>query len=179
MTHTAPKLIYILGCDHALQIGGPATTALDDQRKEYRGKLRSLANAYRFSLYCEEINHSAFSIAEQFAINRRKRYVNIDMPKDTRGKLRIPPNYADPDNAAGFSSEQIIEWHEVREEYMYERATDRMVPETVALVICGHGHLQRLVMRFKKLGGRVESDTIVNEPWYQPEVFTPEYYLDS
>lgn len=105
--------------------------------------------------------------------------MNIDRPKDTRGKLQIPLNYADPANSAGYSSEQISEWHEVREAYMYERATDRMVAETVALVICGHEHLQRLAQRFKKLGGRVESETILDEAWYRPEFYTLEYYLDS
>lgn len=180
MTLPAPKLIYVLGCNHALQKPGFDTTAaLLHQIKEYQDKLRRLASTFRFSLYCEEINHSAFSFAERFAIVRRKRYVNIDMPKDTRGKLQIPLNYADPTNSAGYSSQQIREWHEVREEYMYERATDRMVAETVALVICGHEHLRRLAIRFERLGGRVESASILDEAWYRPEVYTLEYYLDS
>lgn len=176
-----PKLIYVLGCNHALQKppGFDTTPAIRLQIDEYSQELRSLAATYRFSLYCEEINHSAFSLAESFAIDRRKRYVNVDMPKDVRCKFEIPLNYADPANAGGYRLEQIAEWHEIREDYMYERSTDRMTPETVALIICGHEHLERLTLRFRSLGGRVESATILSKAWYRPELFTIEYYLDS
>jgi hypothetical protein len=150
----------------------------ESQIEEYRRELLALSDKYGFNLYCEEIKHSAaFSFAEQLAINRRKRYINIDMPKDVREVLRIPLDYSHPDNPIGYARDQILQWHIRREEYMYERATDRMNSATVAIVICGDEHVARLKERFEKLGGRVEAESFRDKPWYRPDVFKMETYL--
>ncbi|MDP8980050.1 MAG: hypothetical protein M3O35_05600 [Acidobacteriota bacterium] len=146
------------------------------QIEEYGKELKVLARTYRFDLYCEEIKHSAFSFAEHLAIDRRKRYVNIDMPKEIRLRLGIPLDYASP-NVTTYTDQQILAWHHIRENYMFERATDRMNPATAALVICGDEHLEPLAQRFRELGGRVQADSILQRPWYRPELFTIEYYL--
>jgi len=148
-----------------------------EQIEEYKKELRLLTTFYRFDLYCEEIKQSAFSHAERYAINRRKRSVNIDMPKDVRLKLGIPCYYANPRNSHGYAEHQILQWHTIREEYMYERATDRMNQTTVALVICGEAHRERLVERFNELGGKVVAEDFRQKPWYRPELYMTDYYI--
>lgn len=98
------------------------------------------------------------------------------MPKEIRCKLGIPRDYATP-NIGKYTPQQILASHQVREDYMFERATDRMNENSTALVICGDEHRGRLVQRFKELGGPVQEDSILKREWYQEEVFTTEYYL--
>jgi hypothetical protein len=176
---TGPKLIYIVGCNHALQVPRDPRSPVEyeQQIQEYRRELVALADTHGFNLYCEEVKHSAFSFAEQLAIHRQQRYVNIDMPTDVREVLGIPRDYAHPDNPRGYAPDQILQWHITREGYMYERATDRMQPGTVAIVICGDDHVIRLKARFEELGGKVEVDRFRTKPWYRPEVFKMDTYL--
>jgi hypothetical protein len=173
--NTGPKLIYIVGCNHALQVPRDQWSPVEyeQQIEEYRRELVTLAARYGFNLYCEEVKHSAFSFAEQLAIDRQKRYVNIDMPTDVRDVFAIPRDYAHPENPRGYAPNQILQWHIRREEYMFERATQRMQQDTIALVICGDEHVVRLKARFAELGGRVEAESFLKKPWYRSEVFKP------
>jgi hypothetical protein len=168
-----PKLIYVLGCNHALQV--PPDESLSEefrsQIEDFCNDVKHLAQFYRFDLYCEDIRQSAFSNVERIAINRRKRYLNMDMPKDMRTKFGIPLDYADP-RITKYGPKHVLDWHAIREEYMFQRATDRMTPATVGLVICGHEHMVRLTERFKTLEGHVESKSILDSPWYRKELYT-------
>jgi hypothetical protein len=174
-----PKFIYIVGCNHALQVPRDqwSPAEYEQQIAEYRRELVTLTDRYGFNLYCEEVKQSAFSFAEKLAIDRHRRYVNIDMPKDVREILGIPRDYAHPDNPGGYAPNQILQWHIRREAYMFDRATDRMQTDTVAIVICGDEHVMRLKARFEELGGKVEAESFLNKLWYRPAVFKTETYL--
>jgi hypothetical protein len=165
-----PTLVYILGCNHSFQV---ATQGIDDgkesQRHHYNEELKILANRYRFDLYCEEIRHSDFSIAERFAINRRKRYVDIDLPKELRPCFQIPDDYA---VAGKHPSGRVAEWHKSREEFMFNRAVDRMSAGTNALVVCGDEHWGALRGRFEILGFRVNGESLLSKPWYDPRLYS-------
>ncbi len=171
----AAKLIYIVGCDHAMQVEPRAfEDNLECQRAHYEKELKALASYYRFTLYCEEIKHTAYSIAEDFAIRRRKRYVNIDFPAELRCPFGIPNDYAASLKPALYTPEQIGSWHRIREDFMFHRATARMrSPEVVALVICGDDHRSPLKRRFERnIGCLVEDRSFLKEKWYDPRQHT-------
>ena len=171
----AAKLIYIVGCDHAMQVHPRAPEdGLEGQRAHYEKELKALACFYRFTLYCEEIKHADYSIAEDFAIRRRKRYVNIDFPAELRCPFGIPNDYAASLKSASYTPQQIESWHGIREDFMFHRATARMGnPEVVALVICGDAHRSRLKRRFEReIGCLVEDSSFLEKKWYDPRQYT-------
>ena len=142
----------------------------DCQREHYEKELKKLNDLYRFTLYCEEIRQTDHSIAEDFAIRRRKRYVNIDFPKELRECHGIPNDYSSNLN---YTREQIEGWHCIREDFMFHRAVARMnSPEVVVLVICGDTHRLRLKGRFEiEVGCRVEGESFLKKTWYDESLY--------
>ena len=164
------NFIFVLGCPHGLQ-WPPYPCCCEDwmaQIEKYRQELEVLASRYRFDIYCEEIDHRTFSNAEHHAIKHGKRYVNIDMPIDTRKTLGIPAGYWEP--GAPHSKEEIDGWHHAREDYMFNRVSERMGPATRALVVCGYEHMEALVERFRAGGAAwtaaVDSANIMSKDWF-------------
>lgn len=160
-----PKLIYVVGVCHEMQSERPSNGPLARQDIDnYKREIEIVNNKYRFALFCEEIGQQDFSVLERFAIDRRKRYVNINMPMDIRAKLNIPKDYA---TNKAYAPDQVLVWHELREEFMFERATDRMQKDTVSLIVCGDEHRGRLANRFRQLGGKVEEESFRDKPWFR------------
>jgi hypothetical protein len=142
------------------------------QIEHFKATLQGLAESIPFDLYCEEINHTAFSHAERCAIERKKRYVNIDLPVDIRHRLGIPNDYAHADKVNG---DEVKHWHALREEYMFNRIVERCSPETVALVLCGHYHVEPLTRRFQEFEVQtIESKSVLDEPWFDAQLYTDE-----
>lgn len=152
--------VIIIGIWHELQ-----RVALDGPRRRQQDKFEEELNKFSssVSLYCEEINEGACSVVENFAIEQKRRYANIDMPTDVRMLHGIPFNYTD--GCTG-DDETTKKWNSLREQYMLNRIKLRLFPELTILVVCGQGHMEALAKGCKQLGCKVEEHNLLQATWY-------------
>ncbi len=163
--------MLILGINHQIQwvriwscsSGGELERFEQGQKDKFRELLRKRIAERAVQFIAEETKHGEPSIAHELYASEGCRYANIEMHPDERAERKIPNNYEIDPNVP---QEQKTQFHQQREEYMFEKAIAEAGDAESIIVICGRSHTPALASRFRDAGHRVEEADIQDEPWY-------------
>ena len=171
-----PKLVYFIGCCHELQYYRGDWDDLpylrpgsrwDAKIASFEETIRTVIAKYQFNLFCEEARHSKpnVSILQRIAGELGLTYRNIDAPPSFRCEHKIRPIRSDPQIYEGLGEEiptpeEIERWCRLREDYMFNAATEGMTRKTCALIICGQDHVSGLDRRFRDWASSIPIESV-------------------
>lgn len=163
--------ILVLGINHQIQwvriwsssTSGELERFEQGQKDGFRKLLRKTIAEREVEFIGEETKHGEPSIAHEVCTSEACRYANIEMHPDERAERMIPTNYeADPK----VLQEQKTQFHQQREEYMFQKSIAEAGNAQSILVICGRNHTPVLARRFHEAGHQVDAADIQSESWY-------------
>ena len=169
--------ILILGINHQIQtstIGSHSTDGSLErfergQKEQWDLLLQRTIDERAADFIGEEARHGWESIAKAVCEAKACRYTNIEIPPDERAAKNVPTDY---ESDASKTPEQKLEFHQQREEYMFQKTIEKAGEAKSLIVVCGRYHTPQLAKKFRDAGHTVEEGDILNEPWYVEDWFS-------
>jgi hypothetical protein len=110
----------------------------------------------------EECKRDLRTIPQALAEENGCDYTEIDMPVEERRQRGIPDNYET------HGGETKARGHDIREQFMVEKAISELKRPGPKLIVCGSEHVASLKARLEKLGETVATRDVTQEPWFDP-----------
>jgi hypothetical protein len=165
-------MIFILGCNHGIQPGQSALTALDpeamnQQRDHFRALIETIVSDNAIGFIAEEWGDVEQTAASMIASNRKTRWTDINTSEAEKTQMGIPLDYAQ----GGYEKQQVENWHRQREEFMCDKIKQHRGKSENILVICGSSHLTSLSQFLSQEGEKIVAKDFNQFDWYVAGVF--------
>jgi len=173
------QMIYIVGCIHDIQSDEQVpllwgSQAVKEQRAYFCQLIEQILSAEGTWFIGEEWGRPHESFAAALAKKRgAPPPQNINTTVADLDRMGIPGDHMDGYFEGRYTSQQIAEWHEKREDFMFSKVKALRGNATSVLVICGFDHLYSLAEIFRRSGEEVTPEDYRTRSWYRKDVFFP------